>query len=157
MMRFVPMVSTFFLAAIFLYAGIDKAFHYDGFVNALASYAVVPAGLAQILAPAVIVAEVWIGLGLLWRPWRAQAALVGAAILGVFTIALAINQVYAPGTDCGCWFTFTLAQGTGMHIVQNLVFLGLALTLWWGERPGRENTGDLGLPSLSRTDGLSVG
>lgn len=133
-MKLVPIVSVLLLAAVFLYAGVDKALHYGGFVNALSSYAVVPAGLAHLLAPVVIVVELWIGLGLLLRAWRPRAALVGAVVLGLFTVALAVNQIYAPGTVCGCWFTFTLAESTAAHVAQNLVLLGLALTVW---RQGR--------------------
>lgn len=149
-MRWISVVSAFFLAAVLLYAGIDKAFHYNGFVDALTSYVLVPAGLAQTLAPAVILAEIWIGLGLLWKPWRGWAALTGAVTLGVFTIALAVNQIYAPGTVCGCWFTVTLGQSSAMHIVSNLVLMGLALTLWWDLRPERESTRDVTLQTASR-------
>lgn len=34
----------FFLAVIFLFSGIDKIFHYEGFVNALRNYVLVPRG-----------------------------------------------------------------------------------------------------------------
>ncbi len=129
-MRIIPTVSAWFLAAVFLFAGIDKAFHYDGFLNALRSYAVIPISWAEPLAPAVILTELWIGIGLLLRPWRPRAAVTGAAVLGLFTVVLAVNQAVAPGSVCGCWFTVTLAQSTGSHITQNLVLLGLALALW---------------------------
>ncbi|MEE8524037.1 MAG: MauE/DoxX family redox-associated membrane protein [Thermoanaerobaculia bacterium] len=135
-MNVVAVISTWFLAAVFLFAGIDKAFHYDGFVNALRSYALIPELLAAPLAPAVILVELWVGLGLLLRSWRQRAALTGAAVLGVFTLALAVNQWVAPGSICGCWFTVTLAQSSGMHIVQNLVLFGLSLTVWWQMRSG---------------------
>lgn len=133
-MKLVPTVSAWFLALVFLFAGIDKAAHFEGFVNALASYAIVPAALASTLAPVVILAELWIGLGLLWPAWRGRAALLGAATLSIFTLALAHNQLYAPGSVCGCWFTFTLAESSGMHMAQNVVLVALALTVWWDRR-----------------------
>jgi uncharacterized membrane protein YphA (DoxX/SURF4 family) len=129
-MKIVPTLSAWFLAAVFLFAGIDKAVHYDGFVNALRSYVVIPAAMAEPLAPAVILVELWIGIGLLAGAWRPRAALAGAAVLGIFTVALAVNQTVAPGSVCGCWFTVTLAKSTGAHVLQNLVLLGLALTVW---------------------------
>lgn len=139
-MRYVPMASAWFLAALFLFTGSDKVFHYDGFVNALASYAVVPADLAPTLAPAVILIEILIGLGLVFRPWRPTSALVAAVTLGIFTLVLGANQIYAPGTVCGCWFTLTLAKSTGGHVALNLVLLGLALTVWLEGRGSEHQT-----------------
>lgn len=150
-MNWTHLISATFLAAIFLFSGIDKTLHYSGFVNALSSYAVVPGSLAATLAPAVILAELWIGAGLLLRPWRQTAAACGAVLLMIFTAALAINQIYAPGAVCGCWFTFTLAESTGAHIAQNLVLSGLSWTLWLQAR--RPKTPGSGPPSepLPRT------
>lgn len=136
-MRIISTGSVLFLALIFLYAGIDKLLHYGGFVNALSSYAVIPAELAPSLAPAVILAEIGLGLGLLRRRWRERSALAGATLLAAFTLVLGIHQLYAPGSECGCWFTLTLARGSGMHIVQNLVLIALALTVWWQPRAER--------------------
>ena len=136
-MRFVAIASTLFLSALFLFTGIDKAAHYQPFINALDSYHLVPLGFASIIAPVVIGLEIAVGLGLLIRSWRAAAALVGAFTLGVFTVALVANQFYAPGNVCGCWFTVTLAKSTGSHILLNCVLIALALTTWWNERRAR--------------------
>ena len=132
--RVLSAASSVALAAIFLYAGLDKAFHYVGFLRALGSYAFVPDVAVEWVAPVVILAELWVGIGLLRRSWRRAAAITAAVLMVVFTAAVATNELVAPGTLCGCWFTFTLAESTGPHILQNLVFLGLALTIWWRER-----------------------
>jgi uncharacterized membrane protein YphA (DoxX/SURF4 family) len=129
-MRWLSILSCGFLALVFVYAGIDKAVHYDGFLNALGTYAVIPAALAPGLGPVVILAELAIGLGLLWSSWRRRAALAGALLLAAFTFALAIQFFVAPGSVCGCWFSVTLAQSDGAHIALNLILLGLALTCW---------------------------
>ena len=129
-MRWIALASTLFLSLVFLYAGIDKAVHYDGFINALGSYAVVPSSLAPGLAPAVILLEILLALGLLLPSKRAAAALAGALMLGAFTVALVVNLIFAPGSVCGCWFSITLAESDGGHIFLNLILMGLALTLW---------------------------
>lgn len=142
-MRFIPTLSTFFLAAVFVYAAVDKAFHYQGFVNAVASYAMVPAQVAGILAPLVIAVELWVGLGLLVPRWRLRHARAGAFVLLLFTVAMAINQFAAPGSDCGCWFSLTLARGTGAHFALNLLLIALAITVWLDARqlaPGSSST-----------------
>ncbi len=133
-MRLISFASSAFLALVFLYAGLDKAAHYDGFVNAIGSYSLVPDWMAPGLAPVVICLEVVIGLGLLLPARRFQAALAGALTLAAFTAALAVNLIVAPGSVCGCWFSITLAQSDEAHIALNLILAVLALTLWWEGR-----------------------
>jgi uncharacterized membrane protein len=149
-MKIFRAISLYFVAALFLYAGIDKAFHYGGFVNALGGYVLVPEGLERFLAAPLILAELLAGVGLLIKSWRSSAALLAVVLLAVFTIALAINQQLAPGVECGCWFTITLGKATASHIVQNLILLGLAFTIWLEER--RTETSQISLePSLERS------
>jgi len=133
-MKTVRSISLWFLAALFLYAGLDKAFHFPGFVKALGGYVLVPDGIERFLALPVLLTELLVGVGLLIKPWRLSAALLATVLLFAFTIALAVNQRYAPGAECGCWFTVTLGRATGSHIVQNLLLLGLSLSLWLDER-----------------------
>lgn len=153
-MKIVRTLSLLFLALLFLYAGIDKAFHYGGFVKALGGYILVPDGLERYFALPVILAELLVGAGLLFKPWRQPAALLGAILLTAFTVALAINQRYAPGVECGCWFTVTLGKASASHVVQNLVLLGLALSIWLDERSIRSQSGgDLVQPVLDFNEG----
>lgn len=129
-MRYVPIVANYFLAVMFMFTGIDKALHYRGFINALSSYAVVPTGMAEYLALPIILSEIWIACGLFVKPWRSLAAIIGAGFLVVFTVALLINYIYAPGAICGCWFSITLGTASITHILQNLTLFGLALLVW---------------------------
>jgi uncharacterized membrane protein YphA (DoxX/SURF4 family) len=140
-LRHISLLSAVFLAVVFLFAGIDKIFHFGGFVNALASYAVVPAVLARYLAVPVILSELWVGLGLLVPRWRRLAALAAAALLSVFTVALIGNLYFSPGSLCGCWFTITLGRTTHMHVAQNVVLLALAVSVWLDERRSRRPQG----------------
>lgn len=131
MSKILVLLPTYFLAAVFIYAGIDKIVHYDGFVNALTTYAVLPVWAAPHLAVPVILAEVTIGAGLFSRVWRGRCSLAASLLLVIFTAALAVNMVYRPGSLCGCWFTLTLGKATEMHIVQNILLLFVAVTGWW--------------------------
>lgn len=130
-MKHVDLAIVLLLAAIFLFSGIDKIVHYQGFINALMDYVLVPRGTSSTLAPVVIAVELCIGIGLLLRPWRRQAALVAAGTLAVFTTALVFNYLYGGRGICGCWFTITLAKSSEMHVLQNLLLLGLALSVGW--------------------------
>ena len=122
------------LTIVFLAAGIDKIFHYEGFLNALRNYVVVPRGTASILGPAVIAAELLVGVGLLVPSWRRDAAIGAALLLALFTAATATNHLLGGRGICGCWFTVTLAEGTAAHVIQNLMFLVLAVLVFWDER-----------------------
>lgn len=130
-MKLTNKVILAFLVVIFVYSGIDKVFHFAGFVNALWNYVLVPTGWAPFLAGPVIAIEIAIGIGLLIPVLRRPAALTAAAVLVVFTAALIVNYLYGGRGVCGCWFTITLAKSSGMHVAQNLVMIALALTIWW--------------------------
>ena len=136
-MRHVDRGILLLLALIFVFSSVDKVFHYQGFVNALSDYVLVPRGAAPLLAVPVIVVELMIGLGLLVRPWRQAAALTAAVTLALFTAAIGFNQAYGERGICGCWFTITLAKSTSMHLAQNLLLTALAVNLWWEERNRR--------------------
>jgi uncharacterized membrane protein YphA (DoxX/SURF4 family) len=128
-MKIVDKLSIGSLALVFLFAGVDKIAHYDGFVNALRNYVLVPRGTAPWFASPLIALELVIGLGLLVPAWRRSAALTAAATLLLFTAALSINHLYGGRGICGCWFTITLAKSSGSHIAQNLVLLVMALLI----------------------------
>ena len=134
-MKLLDRLILFFLAAVFLFSGVDKVFHLDGFENALRSYVVVPHGTARYLAVPLIASELLVGLGLLIRPWRRKAAASAVVLLVLFTAALALNRLLGGRQICGCWFTITLAKGTASHILQNLIMAGLAASQWWTPKP----------------------
>lgn len=129
-MKYLNAAIVWTLAGLFLFAGVDKLLHYPGFVNALSNYVLMPRGWAEVLALPVILAELAIGAGLLVRPWRQTAALLGAGLLALFTVALLVNAQVGDRGICGCWFSLTLAKGTGMHTLFNLLFIGLAGFVW---------------------------
>ncbi|NJL29978.1 MAG: DoxX family membrane protein [Thermoanaerobaculia bacterium] len=145
-MKHVDLAIALLLAAIFLFSGGDKIFHYQGFLNALMDYVLVPRGTSSLIAPVVIAVELCIGIGLLVRPWRRQAALVAAGTLAIFTTALVFNYLYGGRGICGCWFTITLAKSSELHLVQNLLLFGLSLSVWW------EGSAHSAIPRASQLD-----
>ncbi|HEV7396441.1 MAG TPA: MauE/DoxX family redox-associated membrane protein [Pyrinomonadaceae bacterium] len=124
---FLRELPRFILIALFGLASIDKLLHFRGFVAAIQSYQLLPARLESFAATFFIMAEFAIALGLLTKRWRRAACLSAVLLLGTFTVVyLAVN----PGRVCGCWFTLTLNSGGYVHILQNLVFIGLAILTW---------------------------
>lgn len=144
-------LGAWFLGSVLLLAATDKLFHLEGFYNAVGSYALVPSFLASALPLPIIIAEVTLGAGLLTSRWRRLAAWSAAGLFGVFSIALAGNLFYAPGSVCGCWFTLGMNTPSTLHITQNLTMLLLGVTIALGGslKPSR---GAEDLLSASRID-----
>ena len=121
----------FILIVLFSFAAIDKLIHFRGFVAAIQSYQLLPTRLEHSAAIFFIIAEFAIALGLLTKRWRRPACLSAVLLLGTFTVVyLAVN----PAGVCGCWFTLTLNKGGYFHILQNLVFIALAILTWMDDR-----------------------
>ena len=119
------------LIALFSFAAIDKLLHFQGFVAAIQSYQVVPSRLESFAATFFILAEFAIALGLMTNRWRRAACLSAVLLLTTFT---AVYMATDPGRVCGCWFTLTLNSGGYFHVLQNLVFIGLAILTWMDHR-----------------------
>lgn len=116
------------LIALFSFAAIDKLTHFSGFVTAVQSYQLLPHKVGVSAAIFFIMAEVAIALGLVTRRWRRPACLAAVLLLATFTTAYLLAR---PEGVCGCWFTLTLNSGGTFHILQNLVFIGLAILTWF--------------------------
>jgi len=98
-----------FLVLLFGFAAVDKMLHAPGFVRAINSYRIIPIPMGNILAPVVVAAELAVALGLIWKPWRATAALQGGIMMGVFTVGLINNRLSGEEALCGCsWHRVTL-------------------------------------------------
>ena len=143
---FVQRLSVVLLASLFCFSSVDKLFHYSGFLNALRDYSLIPQGFAKYLAMPVIITEAVISSGLMFKQSRRTSAFIGSCILVLFSVALFVNYLYGKRGICGCWFTITLAQGTGMHLLQNLFLIGLLVSIWWNERSNKVSS--LAAPSV---------
>lgn len=129
-MKYIKNLSIWVIAGVFLLAGLDKLFHYKSFILTLDNSFLVPEGFAKFVALPIILSEIWIAIGLIIKSLRSIALLVAAIILLLFTSTLFANYLLGNSASCGCWYTLTLSTSTGLHILQNLFLLGLALLLW---------------------------
>ncbi len=91
------------VAAVFIYAGIDKIRDPLQFADSIAAFAILPAALINLLAMGVPPFEIACGL-LLIGPWtRRVGSLAVAVILVVFIIALSSALLRGLTLDCGCF------------------------------------------------------
>lgn len=122
------------LAAVFVWAACVKIAHPDAFALAVSRYPVLVGPLAVFVNPVAIVlpwVELASGLAVLFAPprTRAGAALLLAAMLLVFTLAISILLASGQTTSCGCFSVRADASSSNAwNIVRNL-FLLLAAAL----------------------------
>jgi hypothetical protein len=91
------------LAALWSASGVHKLRDPDGFASAVAAYALLPQRAVAIVARTLPLLEIIVALGLLLRASRETAALVGAVLLGLYALAIAINLWRGRhDLDCGC-------------------------------------------------------
>jgi hypothetical protein len=122
------------LIGLFSLAALDKLMHFRGFVIAIQSYQMLPARLESFAAIFFIMAEFAIAVGLLTKRWRGPACLSAVLLLSLFTV---VYMATDPGRVCGCWFTLTLNSGGYVHILQNVVFIGLAILTWMDHKSSK--------------------
>jgi putative oxidoreductase len=91
------------LAAIFIYAGIDKMRDPLDFADSIAGFAILPAALISLMAMGLPLFEVGCGLLLIGPATRRIGALAVAVISIVFFIALASALLRGLTLDCGCF------------------------------------------------------
>ncbi len=91
------------LAAVFLYASIDKLQDPLQFADSIAAFAILPAALITPFALGLPPFEVACGLLLLWPRSRRLGALAVALISVLFFAALASALLRGLTLDCGCF------------------------------------------------------
>ena len=143
-------IPRFVLIALFSLAAIDKVIHFNGFVTAVQSYQLLPTSLERSAAVFFIMAEFAIALGLLTKRWRRAACLAAILLLATFT---AVYMAVEPVGTCGCWFTLTLNKGGYFHVLQNLVFIALAILTWMDDRSPKPDAYSTSTSTAESDDG----
>ena len=103
--RYAVLAVSIALAAIFIYAGVDKIRDPLQFADSIAAFAILPAVLINLLALGLPPFEIACGLLLLGPPTRRVGALAVAVISVIFFTALASALLRGLTLDCGCFGT----------------------------------------------------
>jgi uncharacterized membrane protein YphA (DoxX/SURF4 family) len=142
----------FVLASVFFLAGASKLPRRDEFEHAVRSYGVLPDSLpgpvATWLPRLEVVCALLLAAGLGLRP----VAVALAALLVVFSFAVAVNLLRGRELDCGCFGFITPRRITWLTVVRNLVLAGMAVVA----AIGAEGALALDAPIFGRDGGLSV-
>ncbi len=128
--RAVRVIARIALGALFVFAGVAKAYDPGEFATEIQKYNLLP------WVPGVLVAlylpwlEILAGLLLALKIFEKGALLVLTALLVIFTLALGSAMVRGLNIDCGCFGKAFASTGTTIPLVRNLALLILAGFIW---------------------------
>ena len=130
------------LGVVFILAALPKLQDPAGFARSISHYHLVPEGTERMLALTLPPLELLVGLGLIFGVLDAGAALLGFAMLVVFTAAIGVAVARGLDISCGCFDTdggtkvgvSKLVENTLMVIAAGLVMVGdrtlLSISAW---------------------------
>jgi len=122
-----------FIAGVFLRAGVVKLGDQADFRAAVANYELLPLRFVVPVATALPLAEIAGGVLLAAGILTAPAAILLGLLLAVFAVAIAINLARGRTFDCGCSGSSTPSRISWRHVVVDLVLAaGAALVAVFG-------------------------
>jgi hypothetical protein len=128
----ISVIIRLLLAFIFLRAALHKARHYRQFCSQLIAYNLLPNPVVPVTALLLTLTEVYLAFSLPVQHW-AHPAYIGAGLLTLYALALAINLWRGRvDLDCGCGGATVYPQTIGWALVLRngvLVLLALASAL----------------------------
>jgi hypothetical protein len=115
-------IGTILIAIVILLSALDKALHYESFLDVLGNYRLVPPGAKMTLGLVIIILEVGISAGLLVPKTKLLACVAGFFLFIDFALALMINLLWGTSGSCGCWFSLPSGDVSLGHILMDLLF-----------------------------------
>jgi putative oxidoreductase len=103
MIRYAKLAVSIVLAAVFIYAGVDKIRDPAQFADSVAAFAILPNALVTPMALGLPLFEVLCGLIVLTPPSRRVGALALTLATAMFIVALVSALARGLTLDCGCF------------------------------------------------------
>src|SRR5215813_1931492 len=142
MRRIAGHLGRILLGGVFLISGIAKGLTPGEFARQVEGYAIIGKPFSEIIAPALIVLEIALGIALVCAVRPALTALAAIVMLLLFIGIEAYGMAVGRTDACGCFGAYV--QRTPAEVIgEDLLFIALGgLSLWglrgWtGLRPGR--------------------
>ena len=113
---------------IFLLSGIGKALSVSDFSDLIIRYGFAP---FHFLAPAIVIAEILVGLLLLFQIWQKKVSFLSLVAVFIFTIVYLYGYLQHDIKDCGCFgsISFLTLPPLGIFI-RNAILLYLLFDVW---------------------------
>jgi len=113
---------------VFLISGIAKAINISVFINVITQY-----GFENLkfIAVLIVLAEVFVGLLLVFQVWQKWSALAGVLMLIGFTLIYTYGIVFQNIEDCGCFGEITVLNTSPVFtFLKNAVLIYLLIAVW---------------------------
>jgi uncharacterized membrane protein YphA (DoxX/SURF4 family) len=123
-------VYSVIIGIFFLVSGIGKAIDTTAFSLLIYQYGL---GYSMILAPAIVVAEIMLGVSLVLLIHPRRDAWLSVIFLVVFTIAYAFAHFVHGVNDCGCFGTLknpAVSGSPAFSFTRNLLLLIMSFIVW---------------------------
>jgi putative oxidoreductase len=127
--KFLLLLGRIILAAVFIFAGMEKIINPEGFAVSIDNYKLLPTAAVNIAAITLPWIEVAAGLLLLFGTAVKESALLINGMLVVFIAAIGISIARGLNIDCGCFGTAGGSQVGFLKLLENssLLFIGIIL------------------------------
>ncbi|GHT20837.1 hypothetical protein AGMMS4957_08760 [Bacteroidia bacterium] len=113
---------------VFLISGIAKALSASSFASLIAQYGFES---LQFLAPLIVLAEVALGLFLVFQIGLKHTALISTLLVAGFTLVFAYGLIFNGIEDCGCFGKITVLNTSPVFtFIRNAVLIYLLLAVW---------------------------
>ncbi|UCG21451.1 MAG: DoxX family membrane protein [Deltaproteobacteria bacterium] len=128
--RYLALIFRLYIGGLFIYASIYKINYAGEFAETIASYQLVPFWAVNVLALVMPWTELFCGLLLVAGIRTRSVATMIAAMLGLFTLALAINLLRGAPIVCGC-FRATDDPIGWTTLVRDLAWLAMTVYVYF--------------------------
>jgi len=119
------------ISVIFIYAGIDKIFHPQGFAEAIFSHQILPDELINLTAVVLPWTELLLGLCLLFNIWAVGASVLAAGLMSLFISIITFNLIRGLDVGCGCFSTSATDTMNILTWLRDISILVLTVGLVW--------------------------
>ena len=120
------------VAAVFIWASLDKIAHPDRFADIVWDYGILPEGLVNLFAVGLPWVELVLGVFLLAGIWVPSAALLASGLTVMFMVALAVGLSRGEEFHCGCFSTAQEGTGSGWDLMwKDALLLTAGVVLLW--------------------------
>lgn len=119
------------IAMVFIYAGIDKIVHPQGFAQAVFNHQILPDGLINLTAIILPWMELLLGLCLLFNTYTAGASVLAAGLMTLFISIITFNLIRGLDVGCGCFSTSTSDTMNFLTWLRDIFILSLSVGLAW--------------------------
>lgn len=131
--RYLALILRFYIAGLFIYAGMYKINYTAEFAETIASYHMVPYWAVNFLAVAMPWIELICGILLICGIRIRSCIVIIESFLVIFTAGIAINLLRDSPISCGCFHTLgdTISWRT---LVRDLIWVSMAMHVFFYDK-----------------------